>query len=208
MAVLGATSLTGCNSIPSFIAAGTKMIFNNATSPTSWTKDTTVNEGMLRIINGLSLSPGGTTPFSQVFIDSKPVSVQLNQNSVSFTVSQVSAFPTTVTANAANSPSSGPATVSTAQFTSHNHPYVVGSSGTRQAGTAGYCAQTVAPANTGASGQNQGHAHAMQPHGHQWSTAAPRPLHDHSISGQHSHSISSTENFDILYVDMIVSTKD
>ena len=40
MAVLGATNLTGCNSIPDFIAGGSVALFFQAAAPTSWTKST------------------------------------------------------------------------------------------------------------------------------------------------------------------------
>jgi hypothetical protein len=41
MAVLGATNLTGCNSIPDFIAGGSvALFFQAAAAPTSWTKST------------------------------------------------------------------------------------------------------------------------------------------------------------------------
>jgi hypothetical protein len=53
MAVLGATTLTGCNSIPSFIGAGSETIFTQSAAPTSWTRVTTdtANNRMLRVIS-------------------------------------------------------------------------------------------------------------------------------------------------------------
>jgi hypothetical protein len=41
MAVLGTTSLTGCNSIPDFIGTGSVTIFTQTAAPTSWTRVTT-----------------------------------------------------------------------------------------------------------------------------------------------------------------------
>jgi len=66
MAVLGSTSLTGCNSIPDFIAAGSLMLFQQTSAPTGWTKQTTHNDKALRVVSG-AVSPGGTTAFSGVF---------------------------------------------------------------------------------------------------------------------------------------------
>lgn len=72
MAVLGSTSLTGCNSIPDFIAAGTLMLFQQTAAPTSWTKDTTShNNKALRVVTGTA-SPGGTTAFTSVFTSRTP----------------------------------------------------------------------------------------------------------------------------------------
>ena len=66
MAVLGSTSLTGCNSIPDFIAAGSLMFFQSTTAPTGWTKQTTHNDKALRVVSGPAV-PGGTNSFSFQF---------------------------------------------------------------------------------------------------------------------------------------------
>jgi hypothetical protein len=72
MAVLGATNLTGCNSIPDFIAGGSLVLFQQTTAPTSWTKQTTHNNKALRVVSGTA-TPGGSTAFTTVFA-SRPVS--------------------------------------------------------------------------------------------------------------------------------------
>jgi hypothetical protein len=53
MAVLGATELTGCDSIPDFIATGSVTIYRQSAAPTSWTRVTTdtANNRMLRTIS-------------------------------------------------------------------------------------------------------------------------------------------------------------
>ena len=53
MALLGATNLTGCNSIPDFIAAGSIMTYIQASAPTNWTRVTsdTADNRMLRVIS-------------------------------------------------------------------------------------------------------------------------------------------------------------
>jgi hypothetical protein len=66
MAVLGSTSLTGCNSIPDFIAGGSLMLFQQTTAPTNWTKGTTHNNKALRVVTGTA-TPGGSTAFTTVF---------------------------------------------------------------------------------------------------------------------------------------------
>lgn len=48
-------------------AAGTTMIFYQASAPTSWTKSTTNNDKALRVVSGTGGSSGGTVAFSTVF---------------------------------------------------------------------------------------------------------------------------------------------
>ena len=79
MAVLGSTSLTGCNSIPAFIAAGTVAIFRQSSAPSSWTKDTSNhNNRCLRCVTGTA-SSGGNVAFTTAFA-SKPVSGNVSTN--------------------------------------------------------------------------------------------------------------------------------
>lgn len=62
MAVLGATSLTGCNSIPGFIPAGSRAVWSQANAPTSWSRvgGDTENNRMLRVVSGSGGGVGGT----------------------------------------------------------------------------------------------------------------------------------------------------
>ena len=71
MAVLGSTTLTGCNSIPDFIATGSLTLFQQTSAPTSWTKQTTHNDKALRVVSGAA-SSGGTFGFSAVFANRTP----------------------------------------------------------------------------------------------------------------------------------------
>jgi hypothetical protein len=66
MALLGATSLTGCSKIPNFIAAGSLMMFQQTNAPVNWTKQTTHNDKSLRVVSGTA-SSGGTSAFTTVF---------------------------------------------------------------------------------------------------------------------------------------------
>ena len=66
MSLLGATTLTGCNSIPDFIAGGSLVLFQQTTAPTSWTKQTTHDNKALRVVSGTA-TPGGSTAFTSVF---------------------------------------------------------------------------------------------------------------------------------------------
>jgi len=71
MAVLGSTNLTGCNSIPDFIAAGSLMLFQQSTAPINWTKQTTHDNKALRVVTGTA-TPGGTSSFTSIFSPAVP----------------------------------------------------------------------------------------------------------------------------------------
>lgn len=144
MAVLGSTSLTGCNSIPDFIAAGSLVIFQQTAAPTSWTKQITHNDKALRVVSGTA-TPGGTTAFSSVFTSRTPsgtISVSVSGGTVGGTTLTTPLIPSHLhfpaggtTANAApGSPTVGNLTVSAPANTgstggdgSHSHPFTDGS---------------------------------------------------------------------------------
>jgi hypothetical protein len=94
MAILGSTTLTGCNSIPDFIAPGSLMIFKQSTAPTSWVKQTTHNDKTLRVVSGTA-TPGGTIAFSSAFPSastvpiSSPVSVTGSVGDTTLTIAQI-----------------------------------------------------------------------------------------------------------------------
>jgi hypothetical protein len=101
MAILGATSLTGCSSIPDFFATGTITPFQQTTAPTSWTKQTTHDNKALRVVNGTA-SSGGTTAFTTVLASRTPAG--------------------SISVSGTNSGGSVQGTaVSTAQIASHSH---------------------------------------------------------------------------------------
>lgn len=135
MAVLGSTSLTGCDSIPSFIAAGSLVTFQQTAAPTSWTKQLTHNNKALRVVTGTA-TPGGSTTFTSVFASRTPAgTVSVSGGSVNNT------------------------TLSTPQIPSHTH-YVEnqGNGGGR------YAAQPLAPAigggnESGGAGGGGSHTH-------------------------------------------------
>ena len=141
MAVLGSTSLTGCNSIPAFIAAGTVAIFRQSSAPSSWTKDTSNhNNKCLRCVTGTA-SSGGNVAFTTAF----------GEKSVSGNVSSNASTNVSV--------SVGNHTLSTAQIPSHSHPG--GATGNQnfgaQSGTRTF--SYASSAGTGNAGSNQAHNH-------------------------------------------------
>lgn len=142
MAVLGATSLTGCNSIPAFIAAGTVAIFRQTSAPSSWTKDTTNNNNRaLRCVTGTAAT-GGNVAFTTAFA-SKPVAGNVSSN-----------------ASTNVSVSVGNHTLALARIPAHAHPN--GASGNQAVNatqpTNGSMQRTTS-SGTGNAGSTQAHAH-------------------------------------------------
>lgn len=213
MALLGATSLTGCNSIPQFIAgtadvgaSASRTVFRMATSPVSWTKDTTAFDGTLRVTNGASLSPGGSSNFPVVFTASSPLSVTLSQNVVALSVDLAAAFPDVTSTDLGGSGSVDGTTISVPTMGSHGHPYIGPAPGNANAGTTVSNITTAqATISSGSYGGGGSHNHSFSSHSH---ALGPIIQHTHTISGQHSHTVTSTQNFNVNYVDMIISIKD
>lgn len=90
-----ATGLTNTSSLG--FATGTLMLFQQTAAPTGWTKQTTHNDKVLRVVSGTA-SSGGTTAFTTVFTNQTPT----------ITTSGLSA---------------GATTLSTTQIPSHSHSF-------------------------------------------------------------------------------------
>ena len=133
MAVLGSTSLTGCNSIPDFIAGGSLMLFQQTTAPTNWTKGTTHNNKALRVVTGTA-TPGGSTAFTSVFASRTPAgSVSVSGGTV------------------------GNHTLTTPQIPSHTHP--AGASAASASNTPAVSSTRAVVGTTGATGSDGQHSH-------------------------------------------------
>ena len=141
MAVLGSTSLTGCNSIPDFIATSSLMLFQQSTAPTNWTKQTTHDNKALRVVSGTA-TPGGSTAFTSVFASRTPAgTVSVSGGSVGNTTLSTPQIPshTHYVENQGNggqrvigNPTSpfvggGNPSGATGGGGSHTHPFTVGS---------------------------------------------------------------------------------
>jgi hypothetical protein len=206
MAVLGTTSLTGCNSIPGFIAAGTKSVFEMATSPVSWTKDTAKNQSTLRVVSG-SVSPGGSVPFATIFTPAFPVSTSTPSESSPSTTNP-SSDNLSYGGNSLGTVSVQPASISNSQMVAHGHPYpgwqgsahFLRSGGQNQGGS-------LVGSGTGSTGGGSAHTHG---------SVAVQHIHSsqpatHSMTFtpvSHNHPFSTSLDFGIQYVDMIVASKD
>ncbi len=207
MAVLGATSLTGCTSIPSFMGTGARTTFRMATVPVSWTKDTSVDIGTLRVVNG-SAVPSGSLIWDQVFT-TRPYSSAIGPATDGCSVGAASGTIGLAQNNA--HPSAVPlSAVSEAQITAHNHPGVgLPGSISLRPGTvnSGYFGRVLtAVGSAGGGGQHQ---HPTPTNGSHTHPISPESPHTHTISGAHDHSgYSGSVDFRLTYVDVIIAVKN
>jgi hypothetical protein len=73
------------------IEAGTIMVFQQTTAPVGWTKLTTNNDNMLRVVSG-AVTTAGTTVFTTVFTNQTPaVSIPASADAVTLTTAQIPA---------------------------------------------------------------------------------------------------------------------
>ena len=232
MAILGATSLTGCDSIPDFIGANSRMVFHQNSAPAvSWTKETDVafNNIALRVIggsDGTALSPRSNgSPFTTVFIATKGLTVPLNSNPAAITIQSASGYitapgPQGSTVNRTSSNGSAVSAVSATTITAptmrtHFHPYTRApatlnpASGVSQPQRAPEIT-TLVPLTSGPAPSPAGgsHTHTVSDdqHNHPMSPGA----HAHPVTDPgHNHTFTMTQrNFDITYVDIIICRKN
>ncbi len=230
MAILTVDSLTGCNSIPSFLGGSgdtpanpSIMIFHQTNAPTNWTKVTTWNDTGLRVIgaaNGNPITTGGTLPFTQTFANRPAGPGTMTSDSVAWPA----IGPATLSITPATGDMSGfpgttqPATLGVAQLSSHLHTF-----GRRQSGSilnAGTStgSPTIAVLNAGIPGpiQTPSGLSAPAPTSHNHGVSAPHThgflqtsaSHSHGISGEHTHTYTGSADFTINYVDIIIATKN
>jgi hypothetical protein len=216
MALLGSNFLNGCNSIPDFIATGSRMVFEQDNAPTSWTKETNAafNNVALRVIggaNGTALSPGGnpTLGFTTAFSSSKGVNVPFSGPS-GLTIAQATGF---ISLN--SSPSSAsmqPATLTVAQMTAHTHPYTFRGGADVQVGNGPaqrIYEQTLRTGSSSTTGANGAHTHSITDSGHtQHPVSTGAHSHVQTDSG-HAHTFTMTQrDFNVQYMDVIICSKN
>jgi hypothetical protein len=215
--------LTDVTSVPSFIATDTKMIFEQTSAPTSWTKVTTgVDNFAMRVITGTA-APGGTVAFSTVFSTARAVSGTVGQQAGGGTIGPIAAGGSVGqragggTVGGAGANISGH-TLSLAQIPPHGHPYNNRNLNLRgtptNTGAAQVAVAPLAGGNTGGAGGGQAHTHGSPNHAHPFSGAQHNhpfagTAHNHPFTGaQHVHPFSATANLNVFYVDVIIATKN
>jgi hypothetical protein len=208
-------NLTNVPTISSF-PSGTRMIFQQTSAPTGWTKDTSdTNQRALRVVSG-SASSGGSVDFTTAFA-SKGVSGSIanggnNTNSGGNN-----------TNNATAGGSVNNHTLSEGRMPSHKHiggdrnifDQVNGFYGQAQnnAGGVNYPGARYDPSNpyaqtdkswTSNAGSTQAHNHGFSGSAHSHSINS----HSHTINA-HNHSFSGTAiNLAVRYLDVIIAQKD
>ena len=208
MALLGATTLTGCSSIPGFIGSGSKLLFENATPPTSWTKDTTHNNKALRVVNTVSLTPGGSRGFTVAFPATKAVAGSIVQNTTGVSVQGAPAG-VTITATQTGVVVQGH-TLSIAQLPAHTHNYqfFVNPNFSRLGPIATADAGDSNGSTFNQAGGSTSHDHGVTEGTH--NHTINNPSHPHADTDiQHNHTFTGTaQDFAVNYVDIIVAIKD
>lgn len=227
MAILTVDSLTGCSSIPSFMGGSadtpsnpTISTFWQTSAPTSWTKVTTWDNRGLRVIgasNGTPITTGGTLPFTQTFTSRSVgpgnsgsqnlVGTQITQATISAPAAtgDMQQFTTTT----ANTTING---TQTAAHAGHTFPVaqVLQSNTVTSPAPVISCANAPTPSTTG--NPTVGAA----AHNHPISAPHTHPVtivqHSHNSSptaqGSHLHAYSGSYDFSVLYVDVILATKN
>ena len=208
MAILTSDSLLNCLFIPDFIPPGSKMIFENPSSPTSWTRDTTPNDATLRVINGSISSNLTNQLFSTVF----------SNRSISYTVSPNPSGTVTISNSPVNTtlaPITPPSySVGPAPYRSgvHQHTYIATAVAPRNVtpSLAPGISVVLFAGATGPAGGGGLHTHSISLAGNTHSHTLSSGDHNHPITDSaHNHPSSSfSQDFRINYKDFILATKD
>ncbi len=198
-------------------ASGTKMIFQQSSAPSGWTKITSsVNNKALRLVSG-NVSSGGNQAFTTAFASRTPAgNVGTSGNS---TASFSANFTTNNSGASTSSVSTGGSvnnhTLSNNQVPSHSHSFNIGNPDSygdgyrisrRNSNNAGNF-------GTNSSGGGGSHSHGFSGSSH--SHNVNNHTHSGSVSGNtgnHTHSGGSFSgtamDFAVQYIDVIVCSKD
>jgi hypothetical protein len=218
MAVLGATTLTGCLYIESFLGGREpttnvpfRCMFENASvAPISWTKETgySTNGIALRVVNG-TIGSRTSTAFSQI-LTQRDIGLSIQQNT-----SAVTANPNPANITIGPVQAGGPSFMgqSLADLPAHTHSYQRHLS----EGLTAAAPQVLVRSNeidTRISGTIGGNTVPLSGHPHQYTFTN----HQHTIGSAHSHTIgpglhshptgSTQESFSVSYRDVIIAEKD
>lgn len=167
--------------LPASIPSGTKMLFQQTSAPTGWTKDTTHNDKALRVVSGTAGS-GGSFAFSSAFVNR--------------TVSSTTAGGTV-----------GNTTLTISQVPSHQHNTTVqGNVGTARSYQSQSGRYTYSTADGGYEGYySRGTTTYNSANGSLSNFQGGSGAHNHSFTGSsHNHTL----DISVQYVDLIIATKD
>ena len=223
MAVLGATTLTGCEFIEQFLG-GTdpitgepyRCVFNSTNPSVSWTKETSLvyNNAALRVTTGDGYDTGGSAAFTTVLSSGKSIGLSIQQRTVGPTLNvTLNPSPANVTATAASLyPGGAPVTVGSstlADLPLHTHNFNRHETIPMTPAAPQRVNATLSAARqTGDRGGSIQHAHNINANPH---THGITGTHTHTVTGSHGHTPpgpGTQENFAVLYRDVIIARKD
>ena len=214
---------------------GTRMIFQQSTAPTGWTKDTTdTNQHALRVVSGTAGS-GGSVDFTSA-LALKTISSNISGNSASEGVS--------ISGNTSNENVSGNISnenvsisgntqgraISSSQMAQHNHVFPgddqlanangAGGGNDRRTGSWGYDAVsnlggggTIYRTSDSGNGHNHDHGISFNSGGHNHNFNSNSHSHNFNSSSNHSHgngnySFNTSMDLRVRYLDVIICSKD
>ena len=204
------TDVAGAGGFPS----GTRMLFQQSSAPTGWTKDTSTNDSALRVVSG-SVGSGGSVGFTTAMSNRTPSGTltgwNVSSESPGGTLNnwQVSSESTGGTVNNH--------TISSNQMPSHSHRPIDTTQPVQSWGVASgqtgfapaYSGNTWLnnAADTSSSGGGSSHNHGFTggSHTHTVSAAFNGSNHDHTVSASFS---GNSMDFRVKYKDVIFASKN
>jgi len=177
----------GMDGVP--FASGTKLLFQQSSAPTGWTKDVTHNDKSMRVVSG-TVGSGGSVAFTTAFAS----------QAVSGSISSTTASNQDTTAGG----TVGNTTLTTAQMPSHDHVLFVTRMTQGTTRTANNEVGVTAAGVYGGQNWSTNSNGSSNAHNHSFTGAA----HNHTQNA-HNHTFTGTAiNMAVQYVDVIIATKD
>ena len=204
------TGIANAQAFPS----GTKMIFQQTSAPTGWTKITSgVDNKALRVVSGTAGS-GGSNAFTNT-LASRGITANAGNTTATGNISVANGTGggSVSIANATTGGTVTNHTLSTSEMPSHSHSYTAISQNMRYSGGSNAAfGNSSYNASTGGAGGSSSHSHGFTGSSHNHNANFTGNAHNHnaSFSGSaHNHNISVT-NLDmaVQYLDVIIASKD
>lgn len=204
------TDVAGAGGFPS----GTRMLFQQSSAPTGWTKDTSANDEALRVVSG-SVSSGGSVGFTTAMSNRTP-----SGNIQGWNVSSESPGGSLTNWNVSSESTGGTVnnhTISSNQMPSHSHRPIDttqpvqswGVDSGQDAFAPAYSGNTFLnnAADTSSSGGGSSHSHGFTggSHSHDVSASFNGSNHSHTVSASFS---GNNMDFRVKYRDVIFASKD
>ena len=208
------TAINNAQAFPS----GTKMLFQQTSAPTGWTKVTSgVNGRALRVTSGTAGS-GGNVGFTSAFADrslSANAGNATQGGNISVSVGNATQGGNVNISRVSTSGNVNSHTLTTSQIPSHSHSYSSGNPNARFiTGGGSDISKGSSGKSTGNTGGGQGHSHGFTGSSHNHNASFSGSAHNHnanaSFSGSaHNHNISvGNLDMQVEYLDVIIAAKD